>query len=48
MAGNEVEQFVKYLLAVSILYILSSDFIGPFIVSTIFVGFFLQYFMYSS
>lgn len=37
MTGNEVEQFVKYLLAISILYILSSDFIGPFIIWTIFV-----------
>lgn len=47
MMGNEVEQFVKYLLTISILFIFSSDFIGPFIVWTIFMFNFLQYFMYS-
>lgn len=35
--GNEVEQFVKYLLTISILFILSIDFIGPFTVWTIFM-----------
>lgn len=45
--GNEVEQFVKNLLTISILFIFSSDFIGPFIVWTIFMFNFLEYLMYS-